>query len=145
MSEQIPADQGRIVVVNVPDPLLGADWAYIMPVRTRWALRSVQALLTTSVVVADRIPELQIIMAGFMALRRTARALIPGNSALYFGWYVGGGAPAIAGQTAIGASMPERYLLNDNSEFQTQTVALDAGDQWSEIMIVAEEWIEPLV
>lgn len=145
MAEQIPDQQGRIVVVQVAAPGVGFDWAYIMPIRTRWRLRSVQAQLTTSVVVANRLPELNLSIGGIDVLRVSSSQFQAASVIMLVGWMEGERALAIAGQTARVSPLPRGYLLNDQAEISVVTLGLDAGDDWVDIVIVAEEWIEPLV
>lgn len=144
MLGQIPDQQGRILVINVPAPGIGFDWQYGMPVRTRWRVRSVQATLTTSVVVADRIPELFLAIGAEEVIRITASQLLAGGGAFIFGWMEGERALAIAGQTSRVTALPRGYLINNQGAIGVHTVALDVGDDWTNIIIVVEEWIEPL-
>jgi len=144
MAQQIPDQQGRIVVVVVPNPVVGADWNYAIPVRTRWRVRSVQATLQTSVFAANRIPELTFTIGVNELLRISASQQQVASLAFITGWMEGERASLIAGQTSRVTALPRGYLLNNQAVIAVVTVALDVNDQWSDIVIVAEEWIEPL-
>lgn len=144
MAEQIPSQQGRIVVVQVANPGVGIDWAYVMPIRTRWRLRSVQAQLTTSVNIANRLPELNLSIGGIDVLRISSSQFQAASLIMLVGWMEGERALGIAGQTARVSPLPRGYLLNDQAEISVITLGMDAADEWINIVIVAEEWIEPL-
>lgn len=144
MSDMIPGDQGRLVVVTAPAVPLGTDPNYVMPLRVRWKLKSVQATLTTGVFVGNRIPELTITQDGIEVLRITASQLQAASVIFITGWMEGERALAIVGQTSRVTALPRGYLLNNQAIIAIATVGLDAGDQWTDMYIVAEEWIEPL-
>jgi len=145
MAQQIPDQQGRLVVTVVPNPGVGLDWAYAVPAQTRWRLRSVQATLTTSIVAGNRLPELAFAIGGNELLRISASQIQLASLAFITGWMEGERALAIVGQTSRVSSLPRGYLLNAGAQIAVFTVALNVGDQWSDIVIVSEEWIEPLV
>jgi len=116
-----------------------------MPARTRWRLRSIQATLTTSVNAANRLPELTLTIGANELLRISASQIQLASTVFITGWMEGERALAIAGQTARVSPLPRGYLLNDEAVIAVVTSALDAADEWSDIVIVSEEWIEPLV
>jgi len=143
MSQQIPDQQGGIVIVNVPNPAVGTDIVYAIPLRVRWAIRSVQATLTTAIGGVNRVPELLFMWAGIEMIRITASQLLAPAGTFIFGWHEGEAAQVVVGQTSRVASLPSRYLLRAGTGIQTLTTGLAPGDQWSLISVVAEEWIEP--
>jgi len=145
MAEQIPDQQGRLIAIVVPNPAAGVDFLYNLPLRTRWAVRSVEATLTTVLGGANRVPELVFTIGAAPVLRITASQDLAAAGVFIFGWHEGATAQIVATQTSRVASIPPRYLLNDQGSIQVQTVALALGDTWTDIHIVVEEWIEPLV
>jgi len=143
MAEQIPDQQGRLTIVNVVNPGAGNDWQEIMPMRTRWAVRSVQALLTTVLGGANRVPELYFMIGAQEVLRIPASQDLAAGGAFIFNWHEGDAGQIVAGQTGRPASLPVRYLINAGGAIGVETVALDPGDTWTGIIIIVEEWIEP--
>lgn len=144
MAEQLPQDQGRIVVIQPTDPAMGSNPTYTQPIRVRWHLKSYQAVLATEIAVADRIPELTITQDGVEVLRITASQLLAASSTFIYGWMEGERALAVSGQTSRVTALPRSYHLNNQAVIAIETKGIQIGDQWSGVVIVAEEWIEPL-
>ena len=144
MAEMIPEDQGHIVLVDLGIVPAGTDPVFVMPDRVRWRLKSVQGILTTGVNVADRIPELSILFGANEVLRITASQLLAASGVFIFGWMEGERALAVAGQTSRVTALPRNFLLNNAATIQIITTAIDPADVWTDVFIVAEEWIEPL-
>ncbi len=144
MAEQIPSQQGRIVVVTVADPGAGVDWAFNLPIRVRWHLKRVQCKLTTGVDVAERVPELTITQGGVEVIRITASQSLAASLVFLYGWHEGERALAVTGQTSRVTALPRGLHLNDQAVIQVVTAGLTMTDDWTNIYIMAEEWIEPL-
>ena len=144
MAEMIPDQQGRIVVVTATNPGMGIDWSYTLPSRVRWHLKTVQCELTTGVDVADRIPELAITQGGVEVIRITASQSLAANLVFLYGWMEGERALALTGQTSRVTALPRGLHLNDRAIISVITDGLALSDDWKDIYIMAEEWIEPL-
>ncbi|GAH83661.1 unnamed protein product [marine sediment metagenome] len=144
MAEQIPDQQGRIAVVNVAGVAAGTDWNYVQEIRTRMWLKAVTATLITSVNIADRVPELVITQGGVEIIRITGSQLTAANTTFIYGWMEGERALAVTGQTSRVTALPRQLHLNNQAVISVTTVALDAVDQWVDIYLYFEEWIEPL-
>jgi len=144
MAEQIPVDQGRLVLIAPADPAMGDNPSITQPQRVRWKLKSFQATLITSVTVADRVPELTITVNALEVLRITASQGTAASLTFIYGWMAGERALAVTGQTSRVTALPRNYLVNNQSIIAITTVDIDPADQWQNIRLVVEEWIEPL-
>ncbi len=144
MGEMIPDQQGRIVVVVQAPPGVGFDPAYALENSVRWRLRSVQATLVTGADVVNRVPELTITQNGSEVLRITASQSIGANSVFIFGWMEGERAFAVTGQTSRVTALPRRFYMNNSAVVAIATVGLAMADSWGNMVISAEEWIEPM-
>lgn len=120
-------------------PAAGADWIYRVAGGTWQRILLGAATFTTSGAVANRVPRFSILDGDGNVTYRTAPSvvqaagaavvysLVPGNPALD---------RTVAGVTSLGLPalwLPAGYQL------AVSTAALDAGDQWSGIVLLVEE------
>lgn len=120
------------IVVGVPQPAAGADWSVPVPAGHLWNVLSILATLTTSAVVATRIPRLIFGdgVATFLDVPPFA-----GEAASLTRRYVW--VPAGQGYTTgngILSPLPE-VPLGTGWTLATTTDAIDVADQWSAIKL----------
>ncbi len=127
---------------NVPNPAAGADWAQAVPTGARWRLVSLQATLSTSVVVANRNPGLVFDDGANIFWSAPSQRISAASSALAYSWGNQGVVALTTASTGSGDTMPPEYLFA-GFRVRATTVALQAADQWSGINLLVEEWIEP--
>ncbi|MBA7628749.1 hypothetical protein ES703_36244 [subsurface metagenome] len=144
MAEMIPDQQGRIVVVEAAPAGPGVDWTHTLPLRVRWRLRTIQATLVAGPDVVDRIPELTITQNGHEIIRITVSQSLAANLTFIYGWMEGERALAVTGQTSRVTALPRQLHLNNQAIIACVTVGLTLTDQWNDVIISAEEWMEPL-
>jgi hypothetical protein len=134
--------QGLLRSVTVANPGAGADWLATVPIGARWRLNSVAGLLTTSAAAGTRYPRL-LIDDGVNLLVRVDAGMGqgPGGSQLYS---FAEGFPAQT--TADGnnlAPLPANNRLMEGWRVLMTTQGILGGDQWSQIALAVEEWLEP--
>lgn len=144
MAEMIPDQQGRILLLTPAAPVAGADIVIAMPAGVRWRLKSFQAELTVDAIVATRVVELIIVVTGYELLRITTTRAQNASLTYVHAWHEGEAAQAVSGQLCRVGSLPKSYLINNSAVISTDTVNLQAGDQWDKVVMVVEEWIEPM-
>lgn len=129
--------RSQLVTMKQVQPAAGADFQFIPAGMERVKLLSLTAILTTSAVVAARQP----------SLRFQTRALDtywaadtvnpqPASTAVRYSWAYGTGLSiptTVVTSGKIGAPLPHLWLDADDLVAST-TVAIDVGDQWTQIV-----------
>lgn len=124
----------------VPSPAAGAEWSLAMPAGVYWELLDVRALLTTSAVVATRTPRLRVSDPNNIDVQRFGVAsAASASSAVSYEWSAGLGMTNNTAATAQGLPTPPQAML-PGFTISSLTGNLDAGDQWSSIVLLVREW-----
>lgn len=137
--------QGLVSNVVVASPAAGADWSVTVPTNARWRLRSWFATLLTSATVVNR--QLATLISAAGADSWYASAAINAVASTNNLVSAGGIAPYTAIQpNVIPIALPPDLLLSGNVTFgQTigsASINLQVGDQWSNIRLLVEEWLD---
>lgn len=143
--EMIPDQQGRIRVITPIDPAPGVELVINQDSRVRWLLKSLKYTLVTDGTVQNRIPNLIIMAGAYEAMRFQSRTFQLQNSTTtyqYMNVYSAAKQPTDPTQTE---QWPSNILINDQAIILTAIVNLAAGDQIINVVLIVEEWIEPLV
>lgn len=144
--------RGRLITVQPANPAAGAEWAQAVPANKRWLIRAVKFRLVTSATVGNRQIGLQLADAAAVVFARMFHALTGGTT----------GANQTAGVTEdyfLPPISPTAMLANGASPVITPNAlppgielaagftigsncggSLLAGDQFSAIVVLAEEW-----
>lgn len=135
----VPAERTR-VPVDVANPAAGADWSVRTPGGKLWMVLGFRATLATSAVVANRqlrvsITDGAVERANCQAITATITANLTATLGGYRGAVPGGAGSALVG----GVGLPD-WPLDAGWTFGVVTVGLDAGDQWSAIRLVVEQY-----
>ena len=134
--------QGYLYDFQVSTPSAGSQWNQQVPSFARWRVASIVAELDTSATVANRFPGIQwtndhlaVIFSPMSNLTETA-----GNSQVYT-WARRGTADVITGTlSTVGLDLP--LMLRAGGGIQSQVQNMQSGDQWKNIYMSVEEWIE---
>jgi hypothetical protein len=135
------AGVGVTRTITPSNPAAGADWSVTVPVGATWVINSVTATFTASAGVANRNPQLQFITAGgavlFSGVNNTA---ITASQAETIVWW--NGAPqAAANANTIYASLMNGVRVPGGGAVKVTTLNLQAGDQWSNIVLQVQELV----
>jgi len=129
-----------LVAVTVAAPFAGADWAYTIPAGVWARLLTGFCTLATSSTVANRLPGLQlqnatpaVIGKGITNTAITANLTPAITYARAAGWTLAGGT------VGVNLSMPA-LILPPGYTIGSITPLLQAGDQYSAIQLLFEEW-----
>jgi len=139
---QSPTDgRGAMRAFAVGNPAAGADWTTTVPANTQWILRSVYALLATDAVAPVREAALQIKDGGGVRLMLSNSIdTVAASTNSNISWFPASGAVTDA-RFNLGVIPPE-YRLLPGWTISTSTLNLDAGDQWSNIRLTVEEFVQ---
>lgn len=141
-TQQFPTDQqGGLRGVSVANPAAGADWSLVVPANLRWSILGVQATLVTNATVANRAPSLQIQDPVGHGYDVTAPGAQAASQTIIWNWTPGGPEKTIVGVDAS-ATLGVPTKVGPAWVIRTVTSLLQAGDQWSTISLVFEEWLD---
>lgn len=126
-------------VVQVPKPALGADWSTTVPAGKTWGIRLARATLTCSAAAATRVPSLD------LSDGTTTFAAIPPVETL-----VASDVASLTWLESVSYVLnvtPSKYLVQPipaltlwpGYTIASLTTALDAGDQWSGVVLYVIE------
>jgi len=142
---------GGLNPLNVPDPPAGQDWLQMIHGNTRWVLHSLIMTLTTSSV--NR-PRLVTFMLGYrLSAQFAATAPQPPATTVVYQLARGSDFVSIApnwagspnqGYNLIPAGLPLPLLGHPSrgNSIGSRTYGLDAGDQWSAVGGIYEQWYQ---
>ncbi len=131
---------GFIHSVQVANPAAGADWTFTVPTTTRMRIVSLAATLTTAVAVANREPQI-IIDDGVNTYWEAEVAVNIPASTVNVITATALSIPNGIVTTTQNIPIPPALILPNGHRLRTNTVGIQAADQWSAIWILLEEWI----
>lgn len=135
---------GQWQTLNPSNPSAGADWTFSFNAQTRTYVRYGSAKLVTSATVANRLPRIILNpLAGNPGFQGGPSVAIPASTTAQVSFGPGLGITN-ADATSVLVPLPENAGLRTISFMQSSTVGLQAGDQWSNIVIEAEQFFETI-
>ncbi len=99
---------------------------------------------TADATTANRFIYLDIYKAFDLLLRLTSKEEVQASEDWVICWCAGGIATidtTVSSQVAI---LPPKLLLNDQMTIESRTENMQVGDQFENVFMLVEEWIEPL-
>lgn len=135
---------GNIRVIVVGNPAAGADWSQIVTLGARWRISSVNALLTTSAAVANRLPQIRLRHLSNTIWLGPPSQLVPASTAAN----VSSGPNSVSSATVptlVNCALPDFPILAGSgatTDISSVTVNIQAADQWSNIALEIEEWLD---
>jgi len=126
--------------IAIPSPNAGQDWTATIPAVARWRVKCLQAQLVTSAAAFNRVPHLVISDAlgnsvfNFPAITNQVASTTVQYSA-------GVGIVSVQFDNAVVWVLPYETHLLQGWKIGTLTTLLQAGDQWSNIALIVEEWL----
>lgn len=125
----------------------GTEFAVSGDLNSRWRVKSVKAKLTSSAAVATRTPLLKVNARGGTVHWSQSVVDQPASSAYIHSWIAGAAPPVLAVPIIGGGALPaECDIAGDGftiPSLTSTTSGLQAGDAWSEIDALVEEWRYP--
>lgn len=126
-------------------PAVGVDQAVTVPNNTRWRVRAAWCQLTASAGVANRDVTIVIGVGGTWTWQATSLAAVTASQVVIFS--IGAVTPytELLGTFQILPIPPDivlQYSSFGSGGMSTVTTNLQAGDQWSAIRMLVEEWLD---
>lgn len=143
VTEPKASGMGNIRSITGTAPAAGAEISETVPTNARWRLHLFRAILTSSVAVANRVPQF-IIDDGTNNLWQIEAAAVQAAS-LTIGYNfgaIGSRAPrAVSSNEAD--PIPPNLILLPGYRLRTSTIAIQAADQYAAPQYQVEEWLFP--
>ncbi len=137
----IPNDQGLLRQVDVTAPGAGNDVALAISTNVRWRLKSVHAILTTDATVANRFARLGWGLTS-NDFNVHAGLIQTASQAITYDFLEGGPDRTTAINSTLNVNIPHKLLLNDAFVLALFADNMQAGDAWTAIRFIVEEWAE---
>jgi hypothetical protein len=132
--------RGGNVNFTVANPAAGADWTTTVTNGLMWKPVSISALFTASGAAANRFPVLE-----FADITAKIFFAVPVNAAIIAGqaiqcsWYPGANPVNVNNFQTM--ALPIDGRVGANMRIKTVTTAIDAGDAWTNIRMLLEQWV----
>lgn len=141
----VPDNQGNLRIITVAAPGAGVDWAFTQGVRVRWRILSVSAQFAADANSADRVCSFYGMVGGVLVFSFSVQHQIVTGETVQVTWSeITSTVGAVPGVN-LGGYLGSMLYVNDQIILGVTTLNIQVGDQWSNIRIRVEEWIEPLV
>lgn len=122
-------------VVAVQAPVAGSDWSWQGPTDRPFRIQSVRAVLASSATVANRAAELHVLDRDRnVIIDVPAIASQAASSTETWSWLPVGFGPGTVDNPALGP-LPDCWVP-DGCSVKVVTAGIQAGDQWSEIVLL---------
>jgi hypothetical protein len=133
---------GLMNAVNVANPAAGADWNFQTNAIERSRIIAIRAQLAASATVANRTPAIRVRDAAGDVM------FIAGNNnnqvaSATQGYSYGQGVPlGQSSATEFFAPLPDNLVIAGGQQIGSITAGIQAGDQWSNIWLLIEDWLD---
>ena len=138
-----PPDWGSLTDIQVPDPGAGNIVSFLVPAHERWLVHSFRFTLAADANVATRLVRVSIYQHADSY--RSFGCSLPHSATdtwTYFG-EAGLGSSNVNFYPYAGFAISPRLLLPPATNIQITAALLQAGDQFVNIFVTLERWIEP--
>lgn len=132
---------GNTRYVSVVPPVAGADWSTVVPTNARWALNSIIFALQTSAVAGNRFVDILTQGGPGTSFRGFAEAAAVANAFNVFCCSPTPNKP-FAGSNNFWLPLSQRAVRSAGTGIGTQTSGILAADQYSNIVLDVEEWLD---
>jgi hypothetical protein len=129
-------------IMQIGNPAAGADWIATVPAGARWRVQAISETFTASAAVASRQAGLFLDDGANVYWANTAPTAITASQIVTIS-ATGSSAPQGAAPFQQTIVIPPGLFIPAGHRFKSTTVNIQAGDQYSAINILVEEWIEP--
>jgi hypothetical protein len=125
----------------ITTPGAGADWSFTVPAGMRLRVIAISGTLVTAVAVANRNVDL-VLDDGV-----TVYAEIPSGASQIasltndYSW-IDSGPPGTIFDNQVVLPLPANYIVPPNHRIRSETTGIQGADQWSNLNMLAIEWLE---
>ncbi len=135
------APPGLLTSLAITAPAAGAEWSITVPTRARWNPLAVNYTLTTAVAVANRESALIIDDGANLLVQAPSRSTQAASLAVVYSWFRTPTPGAGTQDTSVVGPLPDLRLAA-GMRLRSLTKNLQAADQYSNLRLLTEEWIE---
>ena len=137
-----PTDQGNIITVRVDAPAAASEWSTVVPPGRVWRFISGHARFVADANVATRNLRLLVLDGSDVVTYGIPHSGVAASGDVQIGYN-----PSTYTALAVTAgnynvALPVYLLLRPGDIITSQSTSLQAGDQYSEINLRVEEWVE---
>lgn len=137
-----PPGTPAIEVITPSNPAAGADLATVIGNNKRLEIVGVQYTLAADATITTRIPNIRFAMGGTNMTFWDATGL-NASGTLILSWFAGLGETKNVSSIQRYNPLPPGILLTEAAPITTLIFNLQAGDQLSNVVIWAKQWIQP--
>jgi hypothetical protein len=136
---------GLVYTTGPSNPVAGADWTFLIPTNCRQRIRSIHASFVTAAAVANRNIRVIVQDVGGTAFRAAAAVSVPASTGALVSM---SSVPVYTpiDPLTIPIPLPADLVLTGATglamNVTTNTVNIQAADQWSTIRFLVEEWLD---
>jgi hypothetical protein len=135
------AGAGMIQQTVVTNPAAGADWIYQTVALTRQRIQSISAQLVTSAVVANRQVQINLPSGAISGFIAPSPSVQPASTTFRYSFVPGLNSIALLANLVV-VPLPPNLVVNFSQTIRTNTTLIDAGDQWQNIVVLSEDWLD---
>lgn len=132
--------RGTPVLLTQGNPAAGAEAIFTVPAGVAWLVKSFRAILTTSAVASNRIVSIQA-RDGAGDIAFSVSAGVAQTTGTAFEYDAFAALTVFANPTQVYAAIPPDLLLPAGYSLRTSTAGLLAGDQWSALALLVEQFV----
>jgi hypothetical protein len=132
---------GWVHSLQITTPAAGADWTFTLGGQQRLRIVSLEAQLAVANSGAARPVEVIVDDGANIYARMAANTTFPINATSQLN-FSNSGTPSTSISTDIYAQMPGMLLLPPSHRIRSNTTNIVAGDTWSNIWMLVEEWVD---
>lgn len=136
---------GNLRVITLGNPAAGADWLQSITPGARWRICSLNAALVTSAAVANRTPQIRLRHSGVTIWQSPPNQVIPASTTALVSAAPGQVTSATV-PTLVNCALPSPAIIGGigAADIAAVTGGMQAADQWTNINIEIEEWVDIL-
>jgi hypothetical protein len=133
-------ERGVPRVLQVQQPLVGHDWAYVHSGPSWFIPTAIIAKLVTSAAVANRLPQITLTFRSVLCGQWSTAVVVPASTTAIITASDAGGTSTLLNTLTI--QLPDNLMIADGMTLASLTNLIDVGDQYSAIAILCEEFTD---
>ncbi|KKL67123.1 hypothetical protein LCGC14_2138130 [marine sediment metagenome] len=144
MSNLIPGDMGRIRIITPSNPVLAAEISITQEVSLRWMFVGFLYTLAAGAAGNPRVSDVVFEVGGVEVIRLAPVESIAATETRTFQWRRGTKQTVLSSDDMNTNNIGQDLVLNNEVTIRTETSNFAPNGQYSDIVLIVEEWIEPL-
>lgn len=132
--------RGNPRVIQVQQPVAGAEWKYAHSGPSWFIPRCIVARLLTSAAVANRSPQITLTFRSVLCAQFIGNTVVPASSSVIVS--AADASPNSVGLPTLIVGLPPDLMISDGMTLASLTGSIDVGDQYSAIAILCEEFTD---